>query len=326
MDQPAAQTRCRAAFTLIELLVVIAIISLLISILLPSLGKAREAARQIKDASNIRSMLQGMVIWAGTHDEAYPLPSAVDRGNTTLPLPAGQPPQVKDNTGNIFSLMVYNGFIPPELCVCPAEVNPNIIKDPGYEYSFPSRAVTPGSAVFDPGFGGYPGEYGTGVPAGGRRYSGSVGYVSYAHTPPFGERAQMWKSTLDSRQAVLGNRGPAYDGMPSSWRLRPGLAGELSNRLKIFGGPRSWEGNLGFNDGHVIFTSIPDPDSIPVTYMATINGQRTHGDNVFVNENPLTGVPLGDPFAATGFNAYLQLYGGVFVVPNAGTQIEPYVD
>ena len=76
--------RASPGFTMIELLVVISIIALLLAILLPALGQAREIARRTQCLSHIRQLGVGYIFYAHDNDQFFPPGTREDNFQHTL--------------------------------------------------------------------------------------------------------------------------------------------------------------------------------------------------------------------------------------------------
>ena len=72
LAQLPRQGAARSGFTLVELLVVISLIAMLISMLLPSLGKSKERARMVQEVSNMRQLMIASSNYALENKSYYP--------------------------------------------------------------------------------------------------------------------------------------------------------------------------------------------------------------------------------------------------------------
>lgn len=100
----------RPGFTLVELLVVIAIISLLLSILMPSLAKARSMACRLKCSHNLKQINLAMNMYLNGNEDTYPC--AQD------PLPAGY---------WLWMGRGWRSYLEPYLSTKVSKVNPSVL-------------------------------------------------------------------------------------------------------------------------------------------------------------------------------------------------------
>ena len=253
--QPMTRNTTRThAFTLIELLVVMSIIALLLSILVPSLGRARHVALVRKDASKVKAIHQGWLSWAAGDEERFPTPGMVDRlADPVLGREVkGRGPEdmLANSSDNIHSLSVMQNLYSTEAIVSDSEPHGSVFIMDDYDYD-----------VYDPTSSGdtyWDEEFDCDLQ--------DECHVSYASIPALGARKPLqWKNSGSADYAVLANRGPMF-----------GDGNLISKTFDIHGQGRSWIGNVCWQDNHVSLEETMYPAS---SIYRTHDGQVL--DNIF---------------------------------------------
>jgi prepilin-type N-terminal cleavage/methylation domain-containing protein len=275
----------KRGFTLIELLVVMGIIALLLAILLPALGRARANAKQVKDSTQIRGIHQGFVNLSIQDPQGlYPIPGLIDRlpvNGVNVP-GKGNEDIAQNNHGALYSVAIMKRAFDTSSLINPAEVSTNVIALANYNYDsynplgqndqyWDPLLVTDLLNVCNT-------SYGTLVLNGARR-------------------AKQWRASYDARFPIIANRGPLCN---DNGTIND-QAYKASKTLQIHGDDKLWEGNVCFNDNHVLYDNKLQPTGVG---QITVSNALVD-DNIFSKE-------LGD----LGADSFL---GVVSVVNSSGT-------
>ena len=253
----------RNGFTLIELLVVMAIIALLLGLLLPALAKARASARQVKDSTQLNQTHKGWLIMSTDYNDIFPTPGLVNRcGNT----PGKGPEDESVNShANLFAATISAEYATPQILVSPSEASANVAVATTYDI----EAYSPPLDTF----------WDTNDFSRFKADLQQTCNTSYGTCLLYGDRkSRQWRKSLDSKFAVLGNRGIENSSYDEDTYLG-------SKTLQIHGTRKEWIGGICYNDNHVELTRTFAPSTL-----AQINdGDLVVEDTLFAEDIDLDG-------------------------------------
>lgn len=294
----------KKAFTLIELLVVVAIIALLISILLPSLSRARELSKRLVCAANVKGIGTSFKIYANDFEEHYPTPTFNEKATTPIAYAAGIAPHTLPSAANADAIGQPVGNPTPNAPV----PNRRSVSGPASTGLSVTRAmwmlvrsgdITPKQYTCPSSGDSISNEQNIDL------YYDFSGYtnVSYGYQVPFGPFSTRASENVDPRLPIAADKGPYYrsneaqlpatntawvDTNPDALTPQDWQSYNSGNH----GGKGTGEGeNILFGDGHASFEKKPiagiDQDNI-YTHMSNVwtangftnraSGTRPHGD------------------------------------------------
>lgn len=111
--------RLRTGFTLVEVLVVLGVVTVMVGLLLPALGKARESARRTVCGSNLRQVYFGVQMYA--QDNAGRMPPRFDFVNTS-PQAANVAKGIRLNLPEDGIQTVLGRYVTSKAFECPSDV------------------------------------------------------------------------------------------------------------------------------------------------------------------------------------------------------------
>jgi len=294
----------KRGFTLIELLTVMAIIALLVGLLLPALAQARAKAQMTKDQTQIKQIHAAWATFSRDYNGIFPTPGIINR----LPDPQlgddspGRGPQdLEANTSAaMYSACIMQNYFTPQILIAPTEPSGFVSNKDDYNWSLYDPL---GDIYWDADEeGNAPDDAGNYIPLAVRlcadHGANRICNVSYAHTPICGaRRINEWKDSLNSKWAIIGNRGPEC-GDDQDEEIYYG-----SVTLEFHGGRKQWVGNIGYNDNHVELHDTFYPDGM--NYVDENND--TVPDNLFSNDTGSGSCGCGSVSSLDGHDVFLTL-------------------